>query len=683
MLPWSRRALRDAPRDGSRSSPRRGARRAGRSFAVGVAALATGAVLPGLAAATSARAGWVIAIASPRSSTPSFAYPFASGDELTPANVHDFQQLAFRPLYFFGGARTVQLNEPLSLATRPVYGKGDTSVSFTIKPGLRWSDGELVSAQGVVEWLNLLAAYPGMWGDYLAPTPTGVPLGIPDDVRAVAVSGNTVTMTLAGPVNPTWFTDSELSQITPLPASWDRYEPSHPHVPATGPLSISGNLGRFTGPTANAGCYSTHWIGDGNLGPGAAFVDPLGTRTVVQAADVPQAQRCVDAVQLFRSMAFDTADYATAGTDVAAAFGLSDGPWRLLTYHRATGGYTFAPNRAAGASGQHPAATLLSFVPCAGTASCEGLLARGVVDQGALPLADAPRVSSLAAGPSRNPLRAAGYREQVVAPWATTFMPYNFASTSGAAGHAGRVFAQRYFRLAFQSLVDQPAIIGQALSGYGVVTTAPIPTDPSSAFSTAVANPAPFNVAHAAALLASHGWHLAPGRRTTCSVPAKCGVGIPRGTPLAFSIVYAPSPGLTRSIALLVHDAKKVGIVLTATSAPPASVLADVGSASPTWDLASWDGGWQYEPDYFPSGEWLFAAGSPWNVGGYADAHATALVAATLRLPSELAAYDAYLALQLPVVWLPTPVTLLETRATLHDVAASPIGSLTPEAWRR
>jgi peptide/nickel transport system substrate-binding protein len=635
-------------------------------------------------AATVARTGWTISIASPQGAMPSFAYPFASGDELTTANVERLQHLAYRPLYFFGGGPNVRLDASLSLATAPVYAAGDTQVSFTIRPGLQWSDGEPVTAQGVVEWLNLLAAFPGMWGDYLAPLPSGVPLGIPDDVRFVVVSGSTVTMTLSGPVNPTWFTDSELSQITPLPASWDRYEPSRPHVPATGPMSIAASRGHFTAATADAGCYSSHWIGDGNTGPSATFVDPLGTRTVVAAIDASQAQRCEDVVQLYRSMAFDTSDYASPGTDVAAAFGLSDGPWRLLSFHPSAGAYTMAPNRAPGASGQHPTAALLSFVPCASAAACAGLLQRGIVDQGELPLADAPQVSSLVAGPSRNLLRAKGYREQVVAPWSTSYLPYNFASTAGAGGHAGRVFSQRYFRLAFQSLVDQTSMISQALSGYGVVTSAPIPSDPKNAFSSRVTNPAPFSVARSAALLASHGWHLAPGRLTTCAVPKKCGPGVPRGTPLKFTVEYAASsPALTKEIALLVRDAVKVGIELTAVPTSTARVLADVGSASTTWDLASWDGGWQYAPDYFPSGEWLFAMGSQWNVGGYADAHATALVAATLRSPTELAAYDAYVAAQLPVVWQPTPVTLLETRATIRDVAASPTGALTPEAWRR
>jgi peptide/nickel transport system substrate-binding protein len=650
----------------------------------GAAALAACVTVPAASEAASDRAGWVITIASPRSTTPGFAYPFASGDELTSANVDDLQQLMYRPLYFFGGSSSVEMDASLSLATPPVYNATDTAVSFTIKPGRRWSDGEPVTAQGVVEWLNLLAAFPGMWGDYLAPLSSGEALGIPDDLREVTVSGSTVTLTLSAQVNPTWFTYNELSQITPLPGSWDRYEPSHPRVPLTGPSSITGSHGDFTGPTVDSGCYSTTWIGDGTTGPSTTFVDPLGTRTVVPAADIAEAMRCEDVVELYRSMAYDTADYTSPGTDVAATWGISDGPWRLATFHHAAGAYTMVPNRAVGASGQQATAAMLSFVPCSTTTSCEALLANRIVEQGTLPLGDAPTVRSLAAAPSHNPLHARGYREQVVAPWSTSYLPYNFASTSGARGHAGHVFSQLYFRQAFQSLVDQPTVIARDLNGYGVATTGPIPTTPTTAFGSAMSTHSPYATAHAAALLTRHGWHVAPGKLTTCAVPAKCGAGIPRGTPLSFTLEYAPSTvAPSRSVTLLAHDAAKVGIELTLTEVTTARVLADVSAPSSSWDLASWDGGWRYAPDYYPSGEWLFAAGSPWNVGSFNDPHTTALVTATLRSSTKLPSYGADVAAVLPVVWQPTPVTLLETSAPIHDVVASPLGAITPEAWRR
>src|ERR1019366_7486560 len=272
------------------------------------------------------------------------------------------------------------------------------------------SDGEGVSAQGVMEWMNLLAAFPGMWGDYLAPLRGSQAVGLPDIVRAITVGGNPVPFPLAGPVNPTWFTDNELSQITPLPRSWDVYEPAHPHLPTTGPTSIRGNRGRYTGSVAAAGCYGTHWIGDGNNGPARTFVDPLGTKTVVTASGLAEAQRCVDAVYLMRSLSADAADYTTAGTPVAGAWRTSDGPWRLAAYHASTGAILMAPS------------------------------------------------------PS----------------------PYRFS-------------------------------IGKA-----------------------------------AALLSAHGWHVAPGKLATCLVAAKCGAGIPKGTPLAFSIIFTPSShALLQSLATL------------------------------------------------------------------------------------------------------------------------------------
>jgi peptide/nickel transport system substrate-binding protein len=651
---------------------------------VAASVVVVGATSPIAADATASRAGWTISIASPTWQMPSWAYPYASGDVLTEANVERFQQLMYRPLYSFVGSSTVDVNPALSLATAPTYQKGDTVVSFAVKPGLRFSDGQQVSARGVVEWLNLLASFPSMWGDYLAPLPDGPALGLPDDLQQVAVAGNQVTLTLNGPVNPTWFTYSQLSQLTPLPASWDRYEPSRPHVPIAGPASITANHGDYTAAVSDAGCYGTHWVGAGNHGPTTTFLDPQGQRTVVSAANVAQAQRCVSVVQLMRSMSADTKDYTVVGTDVAADFDVSDGPWRLLGYHPTTGAITMAPNLAVGASGQRPTASLLSFVPCASAAACTALLTSGTVDQGTLPLATAPSTPSLAAAPAHNPLARHGYRETVVAPWATSYFPYNFQSRLGAGGRAGRVFQQRYVRQAFQSLVDQTMVVNRFLHGYGVVTTGPVPAVPVTGFASAVTNPSPFGIARAAAILSRHGWHVVANGTTTCAVPERCGPGIAKGTPLSFRVLYAPtSPALAASMHVLKADAAKAGVTLTLQAASAAAVLAQVTGGSTSWDLASWDGGWRYAPDYFPSGEWTFAAGAAWNVGGFADPHATSLVEATMRAPQKLAAYDRYLAIQLPVVWQPTPVTLLETRASLRGVVVSPLGSLTPEAWRR
>lgn len=658
-----------------------------RAQLIGATVLVGALVSSGISSATvraTSRAPWTIKIASDTASTPDWAYPYASADQLTPSNVDRFEQLMYRPLYNFGSTRSVSLDAAASLAYPPVYAAGDASVSVTLKPGRKWSNGEDVTAEGVVEWMNLLAAYPGMWGDYLAPLRGSQLVGIPDDVRDVSVDGNTVTFTLAGPVDPTWFTDNELSQITPLPGTWDVYEPAHPHLPTTGPTSIRGASGHYTAPAASAGCYGTHWIGDANSGPSRTFLDPLGTKTVVAATSIAQAQRCVDVVYLMRSLSADTRDYSAPGTAVAATWRTSDGPWRLAAYDVGTGAITLTPNRAAGASGARPSAAAVAFVPCAGAAACEALVAAGQVDQGPLPLSDAPKVTSLGAAAHRNPLAKKGYRESVAAPWATSYMPYNLDSRLGAGGHAGMVFRQPYFRQALQELVDQVAMIDKGVNGYGVATDGPVPTNPPSAYASSVSSPYRFSIGKAAALLAAHGWHVAPGKVATCTVATKCGPGIPTGTPLSFTIDFAPSShALVVSLATLRLDAGRVGIKLTLHEQTPAEVLTDLAGPLGGWDLASWDGGWQYAPDYYPSGEWNFAAGSPWNVGHYDDPHATELVTATLRSSAALSSYTSYLETELPVVWLPSAVSLVETRASIAGVVVSPLGAITPESWRK
>jgi peptide/nickel transport system substrate-binding protein len=311
------------------------------------------------------------------------------------------------------------------------------------------------------------------------------------------------------------------------------------------------------------------------------------------------------------------------------------------------------------------------------------LLADGEVDQGDLPLADAPRVSSPASAPRRNPLAAKGYRERVEEPWAIGYLPINFASREGAGGRAGAVFRQLYVRQALQSLDDESRMLATALRGYGTVTMAPLPTIASTLVA-AIKAPYPFDATRARGLLVRHGWAVHPGGVTKCDVPVKCGAGIAKGTPLVFTVVYAPTSGaLGASLSLFKAAARQAGIVLRLRRVDEAEVLNDVLGHRSDWDLASWDGGWSYGPDYYPSGEWLFALGSVWNVGGYDNPTATSLVDQTLSSATALGPYDDFVAAQLPVLWLPTPATIVETRSSIHGVATSSIGAFTPESWRR
>jgi peptide/nickel transport system substrate-binding protein len=115
----------------------------------------------------------------------------------------------------------------------------------------------------------------------------------------------------------------------------------------------------------------------------------------------------------------------------------------------------------------------------------------------------------------------------------------NFNSTANN-GTAGKVFAQTYYRQAFQSLVDQPLYIKKVFKGYAVPTYGPVPVTPTNSFASSFEkeNPFPYSPSKAKSLLSSHGWKIVPNGTDTCikagTASNECGAGIPAGTPLSF-----------------------------------------------------------------------------------------------------------------------------------------------------
>ncbi len=117
----------------------------------------------------------------------------------------------YRPLYWFGNGTNPTLNTSLSLASAPVY--NGTTVTITMK-GWKWSNGETITAQDVLFWIDMQQAVGTQdWFDYVP----GLFPGNISDVKAV--SSTELTMKMNKPYNTTWFTYNELSQITPMPAS--------------------------------------------------------------------------------------------------------------------------------------------------------------------------------------------------------------------------------------------------------------------------------------------------------------------------------------------------------------------------------------------------------------------------------------------------------------------------------
>jgi len=204
-----------------KSSPQRQGRsrfrQRGRMLVAGLGALALALVAGacsssgGTGSSGAAAKGGTAVMAEFPSSPPNYAFPFMNSTYASNSNIFDLQWLMYRPLYWFGTGAKPTLNTSLSLAYPATF--NGTTVTVKLKHYM-WSNGTQVTAQDVVFWLNMLLAVPQDWG---------LGTGFPQDVHDITVVSPTeLTMVMNKAYSPTWFQYNELSQITPIPAAWDR-----------------------------------------------------------------------------------------------------------------------------------------------------------------------------------------------------------------------------------------------------------------------------------------------------------------------------------------------------------------------------------------------------------------------------------------------------------------------------
>jgi len=573
------------------------------------------------AGTTPVRGGTATYALSP-GAVPDYIFPFLSTPHYSIANIQYFTQLMYRPLYWSGSGGRPVLNRALSLADPPTF--HGRNVTITLKH-YRWSNGSPVTAQDVLFWLHMMLAVPNDWGGGT---------GFPQNVTNIRAAGPaTLTMTMKQAYSPAWFLYNELSQITPMPAAWDRT--------ARGP----------------ADCTTT-------VRDCAAVYHYLDTQARNQ--------------------------HSYVGSPL---WSVVDGPWRLSAFDP-DGHVTFVPNK--DYSGPvKPKLAAFQEVPFASyTAEFYTLQSprAGRIDVGYLPFEDAPvKPAHAVAGP--NPLAGRGYSLHPLYTWGINYYVMNFHSTTGN----GPVIRQLYFRQAMAYLMNQAAVIQGPLRGYGVPTVGPVPSTPVTPFLSPMGrqgDPFPYNPAKARALLASHGWTVVPGGVTTCGVPARCGAGIRKGQALEFGFPYAGSAHgdwVTEEMTALQSSAAALGIGLNLKPMTFNNVIARAGgncvvTKSPCdWDMANWSGGWLFAPDYLPTGETLFRCGAAANSGGFCDKTNEALISKTLISGNIAALYrwQDYLATRLPVMWQPNNVTALtEIADDLSGVTPqSATGSINPENW--
>ena len=564
--------------------------------------------------------------ALPPSSAPNYIFPFESSAYLSTYNSLSFAQLMYRPLYWFGAGAQPLVNPSLSLANPPAW-SGNT-VTITLKRYM-WSDGSPVTTADVMSWINMLKdpkVGPIDYGAY-----NGFPGAFVSSIRVV--SPTELRMTTKRAYSHAWFLYNNLSQITPMPAAWDRT--------ASGPSACATKI-----------------------------------------TDCTAVYRYLDA------QSRQSATYASS-----PIWSIVDGPWKLSAFN-ADGHATFVPN--ARYSGPvKPTLSKFEEVPFNSEATEYKALrsppASGrKIDVGYLPLADAPAkpAGSGLMSPGTNPLP--GYTLRPLYIWGINYFVMNFQSSTGN----GPVIRQLYFRQALAHLLNQEAVINGPLHGYGTPTVGPVGNTPVTQFLSPLlksGDPFPFDPAKARSLLTSHGWKVVKGV-TTCAAPARCGPGINSGHRLVFNLSYVTGTSwIAQEMKQLQSSALLAGIRINLQPGTFGQIAAlavgncKVAKLPCNWDMANWGSGWLFGPDFAPTGETLFKCGAIANSGGYCAPLNDALINKTLTSDnlSFMYQWQNFLATQLPVMFQPNGVyQLTEIVNHLEGVTPqSPTLSINPENW--
>ncbi|HWD97085.1 MAG TPA: ABC transporter substrate-binding protein [Acidimicrobiales bacterium] len=572
------------------------------------ASLSLGLIAVTESAGAASTASNTISFAEAPGGFPNYIFPYMSCKYFSVDNTQAFQYEMFRPVYWFGLGTTTVVQPKLSLAAMPAMSNGNKTVTINMK-GWKFADGQTIDAQSVMFYLNMYKADPTSYCGYNAG------YGIPDQVTSASGKGNTVTIKFKTSVNPNWILYNYLSELTPMPNSWDITAPGKTSTCATGAYGATS------------------------------------TTTACKAVE-----KYLDA----------QASKISTYTDTMWQSGVS-GPWKLTSIDD-LGNVTLEANNAYSGPQKAQVKYVKELAYTSAAAEQEALRAGsvdiGYVDNSVLTSDGTPNK------PGANwSAIASNYNLVVGAPWSVDYAAYNFNKKS-----PDSVFLdQLYIRQAIQMTVDQKAMIKKIYKGDGYVQINPMPpvTPAAIAGGASTKNPYPYNPTKAKKLLTSHGW-VDKGGVDVCEKPGSgatdCGPGIKSGQKLAVTLEYGSGlPALLLQVTTEVSEWKTIGISASTLAEPFDSVVSDCVGNPANWSICLWGAGWIYSPDYYPSGESLFVPGASFNIGLFSNAALTSAVKASTFGTATLATFANDAAKDLPDLYQPN---------TTDNFAAGGIGEV-------
>jgi peptide/nickel transport system substrate-binding protein len=499
--------------------------------------------------------------------TPTYILPLVSGANVTTGTL-SFNTEMYMPLFEGPLGARPQINYGASAAAAaPTFSNGDKTVTVTLKPGLKWSDGKPITSTDVLFWYDLLKAAikesPANWAQY-------TPGLLPDNVTSVSTpSANTIVFNLNRSWNPGFFLNNNLQDTNggayPLPSSdWN--------------IASAG------------GAHITDW-----------------------------ATNPADAKKIYDYLNKEGASVSTFASN--PLWKVVSGPFKLQSFSATNSSYVLTPNPNYGGTpkpimNQVDVNTYTDFTSELNAVKSGSLDVMVGLDPSQLPQAAS--------------LKAQGIDVYGGPGWGWFGAQYNFKDTANHFDKivAQPYFRQAMAYLTDQPAIIKGVYKNAAVPAYGPVPSAPTsPYAPADA----TTSPYPYNPSQAVSILKSHGWNVVPNGQTTCKTAGNggntCGPGIPAGTPLSF--VWANQPESVASTGALeaevvASEAKQAaGINITLQTKTFNFLTTNYNNANPAaakytndWGVNNYGG---IFTDFYPSGAGIWNPGGGLNIGGVND----------------------------------------------------------------
>ncbi len=553
-----------------------------------------------------------------------------SSQYVNSANLAPFQDLMWRPLYWWDGS-PYKVNAQRSLANPPVFKNHDKDVVITLKRNWKFSNGERLSPKNVALFLGMLQTDRTNFWMYL-------PGAFPDTLASVTYndSADSFTLHLKKSVNPTWFLQNQLTMISPLPTAWD-----------------------LKGQGTKAKCESE-------------------TATV-------QTKECPLVYKYLAKQAADTSTYATN-----PLWQIVDGPFKISKFTSGGTSATLVPNT--GYSGApKPRISQLVLDVATSDAAEYNLLKSHALTIGYVPFQSAPVKPAGAALPPTNPVP--GYTfERPIATWSYNDLFWNYNNPTFGPLVRQMYFRQAMQSLIDQKGDIAAALRGYGHVDFG--PNPPQPPNPFEtayeqsqpyAFSISAARK---YLAKNGWNVPTNGTATCVRAGTGAG---KCGEGISQGEKMPeIKLLYATgSTAWQLEMTSLQSAADQVGIKITPVETPESNMAQYFAGCTPKQSSCQWQMMYLGTPEtdtftFYPETGVVFRTHAIFNVSNYADPYVMSLFDQVYTKPGNAAlnTLDNYLTRTAALLWAPVPDGLLyATDPKLKGFTPSPIEIYEPENW--